>query len=136
MKLHEDANAFRVLINDIHEKTGYRLDVLEKDYYVVLMLEELAQKQEEGLPAYFKGGTALYKALHTTNRFSEDIDPSVDTRGYSRTQNDKRLEKATKKYTSLTRDAGQGATNRSEVIAVYSYKPVTDYDRDDVLQRF
>lgn len=54
MKLHEDANAFRVLINDIHEKTGYRLDVLEKDYYVVLMLEELAQKQEEGLPAYFK----------------------------------------------------------------------------------
>lgn len=136
MKLHEDVNAFRVLINDIHEKTGYRLDVLEKDYYVVLMLEELAQKQEEGLPAYFKGGTALYKALHTTNRFSEDIDLSVDTRGCSRTQNDKRLEKATKKYTSLTRDAGQGVTNRSEVIAVYSYKPVTDYDRDDVLQRF
>lgn len=136
MKLHEDVNAFRVLINDIHEKTGYRLDVLEKDYYVVLMLEELAQKQGEGLPAYFKGGTALYKALHTTNRFSEDIDLSVDTRGCSRTQNDKRLEKATKKYTSLTRDAGQGVTNRSEVIAVYSYKPVTDYDRDDVLQRF
>ena len=33
MKLHEDINAFRVLINDIHERTGYRLDVLEKDYY-------------------------------------------------------------------------------------------------------
>lgn len=31
MKLHEDVNAFRVLINDIHERTGYRLDVLEKD---------------------------------------------------------------------------------------------------------
>lgn len=44
MKLHEDTNAFRVLINDIHEKTGYRLDVLEKDYYVVLILEELATK--------------------------------------------------------------------------------------------
>ena len=92
MKLHEDVNAFRVLINDIHERTGYRLDVLEKDYYVVLMLEELAKLQDEGLPAYFKGGTALYKALHTTNRFSEDIDLSVDTRNCSRTQNDKRLE--------------------------------------------
>lgn len=136
MKLHEDVNAFRVLINDIHDRTGYRLDVLEKDYYVVLMLEELAKKQEEGLPAYFKGGTALYKALHTTNRFSEDIDLSVDTRGCSRTQNDKRLEKATKKYTSLKRDAGQGVTNRSEIIAVYSYEPVTDYDREDALQRF
>lgn len=136
MKLHEDVNAFRVLINDIHERTGYRLDVLEKDYYVVLMLEELAKKQEEGLPAYFKGGTALYKALHTTNRFSEDIDLSVDTRECSRTQNDKRLENATKKYTSLERDASQGITNRSEVIAVYSYIPVTDYDREDALQRF
>lgn len=136
MKLHEDVNAFRVLINDIHERTGYRLDVLEKDYYVVLMLEELAKLQDEGLPAYFKGGTALYKALHTTNRFSEDIDLSVDTRDCSRTQNDKRLEKATKKYTSLERENGEGFTKRSEVVSVYSYKPVMDYDRDDVLQRF
>lgn len=31
MKLHEDVNAFRVLINDIHERTGYRLDVLEEE---------------------------------------------------------------------------------------------------------
>lgn len=136
MKLHEDVNAFRVLINDIHERTGYRLDVLEKDYYVVLMLEELAKLQDEGLPAYFKGGTALYKALHTTNRFSEDIDLSVDTRDCSRTQNDKRLEKATKKYTSLERESGEGFTNRSEVVSVYSYKPVMDYDMDDILQRF
>ena len=133
MKLHEDVNAFRVLINDIHERTGYRLDVLEKDYYVVLMLEELAKLQDEGLPAYFKGGTALYKALHTTNRFSEDIDLSVDTRNCSRTQNDKRLEKATKKYTSLERESGEGFINRSEVVSVYSYKPVMDYDKDDVL---
>ena len=83
MKLHEDRNAFRVLLESIHERTGYRTDVLEKDYYVVLILKELAALQAEGLPAYFKGGTALYKALKTTNRFSEDIDLSVDTRGCS-----------------------------------------------------
>lgn len=93
MRLHEDINAFRVLIDDIQKRTGYRSDVLEKDYYVVLILEELAGLQAEGLPAYFKGGTALYKALHTTNRFSE-------------------------------------------VISVYSYVPITVYDKDDVLQRF
>lgn len=85
MKLHKDIDAFKVLLNEIHEKTGYRLDVLEKYYYVVLILKELSIKQSEGLPAYFKGGTALYKALHTTNRFSEDIDISVETRGCSRT---------------------------------------------------
>ena len=107
MKLHQDINAFRVLLEQIHERTGYRTDVLEKDYYVVLMLRELAEKQKAGLPAYFKGGTALYKALKTTNRFSEDIDLSVDTRGCSRSQNDRRLELAAKKYAALDRDALQ-----------------------------
>lgn len=136
MNLHLDPNAFQVLLNDIHEKTGYRLDVLEKDYYVVLLLKELAEMQGEGLKAYFKGGTALYKALRTTNRFSEDIDLSVDTRDLSRTQNDKQLEKATKKYTSLERLPAEGKTNRSEVIAVYGYSPLTQYDKDDALQRF
>lgn len=136
MKLHLDKDAFGVLLEDIHSKTGYRTDVLEKDYYVVLILNELAAMQKDGLPAYFKGGTALYKALKTTNRFSEDIDLSVDTRGCSRTQSDKRLERATKKYVSLPRDPAQGRTNRSEVIAVYTYDPATVYDRTDALQRF
>ena len=67
MKLHLDRNAFGVLLEDIHSRTGYRTDVLEKDYYVVLILSELAEMQKNGLPAYFKGGTALYKALKTTN---------------------------------------------------------------------
>lgn len=134
MKLHLDKNAFGVLIEQIQDKTGYRADVLEKDYYVVLILEELAALQKEGLPAYFKGGTALYKALKSTNRFSEDIDLSVETRGCSRTQNDKRLEKATKKYTSLKRVPSEGRTNRSEVISVYTYEPITAYDVNDSLQ--
>ena len=98
MKLHLDKDAFGVLLEDIHSRTGYRTDVLEKDYYVVLILSELAEMQKDGLPAYFKGGTALYKALKTTNRFSEDIDLSVDTRNCSRSQSVKRLERATKKY--------------------------------------
>ena len=52
MRLHEDINAFRVLLNDIHERTGYRLDVLEKDYYVVLMLEELRFPFQRGIFPY------------------------------------------------------------------------------------
>lgn len=136
MILHNDQDAFRVLLETIHNETGYRKDVLEKDYYVVLLLEELSKLQRDGLPAYFKGGTALYKALKTTNRFSEDIDLSVDTRNCTRTRSDKLLEKATKKYVSLERDASKGVTHRSEVIAVYNYNPVTIIDENDALQRF
>lgn len=136
MKLHQDKGAFLALLKDIHSKTGHRQDVLEKDYYVVLLLKELAEMQQSGLPAYFKGGTALYKALKTINRFSEDIDLSVETRDCNRSQNDKRLEKAAKKYSSMLRDPSQGRTNRSEVVSMYTYEPVTPYDQDDALQRF
>lgn len=137
MRLHLDQAAFRVLTETIHIRTGYREDVLEKDYYVTLILKELAEKQADGLPAYFKGGTALYKALKTTNRFSEDIDLSVDVRdAASRTQSDKRLAQAAKQYKCLARDAFAGRTNRSEIIAVYSYDPIAAYDAQDALQRF
>lgn len=135
MKLHLEQDAFDVFIEKIHNRSSYRSDVLEKDYYVVLILEELAKFQtEENLPAYFKGGTALYKALKMTNRFSEDIDLSVDTRGMTRSQNDKMLSNAAKKYTVLPKDSG--ITHRSEIISTYIYNPITNYDTDDSLQRF
>jgi len=51
LTLHEDINAFRVLLENIHDRTGYRLDVLEKDYYVTLLLKQLADKQINGLKA-------------------------------------------------------------------------------------
>ena len=80
MKLHLDRSAFGVLLDAVHLQSGIREDVLEKDYYVTLVLKELSVKQQEGLPAYFKGGTALYKALKMINRFSEDIDLILDWR--------------------------------------------------------
>lgn len=78
MKLHLDKNSFEALIFDIEKREGIRADILEKDYYVTLMLHELAQNQREW-KAYFKGGTALYKALRSINRFSEDRKGSITT---------------------------------------------------------
>lgn len=51
MNLHDDREAFRQIIELISQQTGYRQDVVEKDYYVVLLLSELAELQSEGLPA-------------------------------------------------------------------------------------
>ncbi len=64
------------LILEINNRTKIRNEILEKDYYVCLVLKELARKQNE-LKAYFKGGTAVYKILNQMNRFSEDIDLTV-----------------------------------------------------------
>ena len=136
MNLHKEKDRFIDVLETIGKRTGLRLDVLEKDYYVVLMLNELAQRQKAGLPAYFKGGSALYKLLENAKRFSEDIDLSVDTRGCSGAQNKKRLNLATKGYASMVRDEGAGRINKSEVITYYTYDPVVEYDKDDTLDRF
>ena len=50
MRLHADKDAFRVLIEEIHNRTKQRKDVLEKDYYVVLILEELLNLLRVTLP--------------------------------------------------------------------------------------
>ena len=91
MKLHEDKFAFLNIINLIHEASSIRADILEKDYYVTLLLRELAGKQVT-LPAYFKGGTALYKAQKSIRRFSEDIDLTVCIDNCSNSQAKKRLD--------------------------------------------
>ena len=102
MRLHEDREAFLTLLNLIHDQTNIRLDILEKDYYVTLLLAELAHKQKN-LPVYFKGGTALYKALKSIRRFSEDIDLTVCIEGCTNSQAKRRLELASKGYTCLQR---------------------------------
>jgi len=70
MKLHQDREAFGDLLSNISRRTDIRSDILEKDYYLTLLLWELAARQDT-LPAYFKGGTALYKAIGRMKRFSE-----------------------------------------------------------------
>lgn len=137
MNLHKDRDAFQALLSTISEKTGIREDIIEKDYYLTLLLSELASWQAE-LPAYFKGGTALYKAIGSLKRFSEDIDLTVEVQDCSKSQGKKRLETATNGYTSLTRtsDKTREINTKGSIASVYEYQPVTKIDADDVLQRF
>lgn len=78
MKLHLDSDAFRVLIEQVSENTGYRQDVIEKDYYVSMLLQELAQFQREGLPAYFKGAQLCIRRCTVSGVFQKtSIYPSM-----------------------------------------------------------
>ena len=137
MMLHEDRYSFLAILNQIHDASGVRLDILEKDYYVSLLLRELAEKQKV-LPAYFKGGTALYKAQKSIRRFSEDIDLTVSVENCSNSQAKKRLEMATKKYTSLPRtaDTEMEEDRKGSITTVYDYEPAVPVDEIDPLQRF
>ncbi len=135
MKLHLDKPAFEFLIDEIVKKHNVRRDVLEKDYYVSLLLHELSQFQDQGF-AYFKGGTALYKALRSVRRFSEDIDLTVYVEDcHTPSQAKKRLENATVKYKSMAK--GDTLENiRGSITCEYLYESMYELDFSDALQRF
>ena len=84
MQLHKDKRNFRTILDYVANITGLNETILEKDYYVTVFLRQLAELQNNGYKAYFKGGTALYKALKTVGRFSEDIDLTVNIEGLAK----------------------------------------------------
>jgi len=64
----------------VHEASA-RLDVLpvivEKDFWVCWMLQQIFQSSPAGTHLVFKGGTSLSKVFGAIKRFSEDIDLSI-----------------------------------------------------------
>ncbi|MCL1875852.1 MAG: nucleotidyl transferase AbiEii/AbiGii toxin family protein [Synergistaceae bacterium] len=137
MKLHKDPDGFIALLHIVSENTGIRLDVLEKDYYISLILKELSEWQNS-LPVYFKGGTALYKALGSIRRFSEDIDLTVCIDDCSNSEAKRRLEKAANGYHSLQRTSSKGmeSNRKGSITSVYDYESVLSTFVPDPLQRF
>ena len=135
MKLHKSKENMELLISNISERTGVREDVLEKDYYVTLLLKELSEKENQNY-AYFKGGTALYKALKSIRRFSEDIDLTVYVEDvFSASQEQKRLKKAVKDFKSLEFKE-KSLDKRATIEVSYKYNPIFVPDINDTLQRF
>lgn len=47
MNLHENKDAFRLILKKLAKNFGGSSDVIEKDYYVTLILYELSQKQQK-----------------------------------------------------------------------------------------
>lgn len=123
MRLHLDRENFKAIINKISLENNIDEDILEKDYYVCCILKQLSYMQND-LKAYFKGGTALYKIIDTMNRFSEDIDLTVEELEQSNRQNKIRLKKSALSYnvqglTLIDRDI-----HEKNITGVYEYNTV------------
>ena len=71
MYLHKDREMFKDMVEQTAEQSGRTPIVVEKDYYVTLILKLLSEQLDL---CVFKGGTSLSKGYHVINRFSEDID--------------------------------------------------------------
>lgn len=74
MKLHEYPDEFKMLIPIVAEYMHLPESAIERDYYIVLLLKNLADS-EFAEQCVFKGGTSLSKCYSSSiERFSENID--------------------------------------------------------------
>lgn len=108
MKLHNNEQAFISLIRLASDY--YRIDsaLVEKDYFVTLLLKDLAKRVPNLL---FKGGTSLSKCYKIIDRFSEDIDLTLDEN--HQTQGQKRQMKA--ELVESCNTLGLSLTNLEEI---------------------
>ena len=74
--LHNNREQFEDAIQLAYEQTGIMAQAIEKDYYVTMLLHLLSEKMPY---IVFKGGTSLSKCYKVIQRFSEDIDLTIDT---------------------------------------------------------
>jgi hypothetical protein len=78
MLLHTNKEVFKEIITAtaVNSK-GLQNHQVEKDYFVSLFLKELS-KLENDVDIVFKGGTSLSKCYNVIDRFSEDIDLTIN----------------------------------------------------------
>lgn len=72
--LHNNTELFEQAVLRTSEHMGIDAGIIEKDYFVTLMLQEISSRVPD---IVFKGGTSLSKCHKIINRFSEDFDISL-----------------------------------------------------------
>lgn len=76
MKLQHDIKLFSDTLRAASQHLDIKLEFVEKDYWITLVLSCLAKSKyvEESV---FKGGTSLSKGYNLIERFSEDVDIAI-----------------------------------------------------------
>ncbi len=117
----EYRHEWKEIIETVAREIGRNEQMVEKDTIQSMFLYELAQSE---LPFVFKGGTSLSKAYDLIDRFSEDIDLSMNRRP---TQSER--VKSKELIISIAENLGLILTNSEEIKSRYDYnKYVFKYD--------
>ncbi len=121
MKLHEYQTEFKDLISIVAADKHLPEDAIERDYYIVMLLKNLADS-EYADKCVFKGGTSLSKCYPgSIERFSEDIDLTYLGMDESDKVCDKTIKKIEKVMTvgAETEKINDERSNRSKSMYVW-----------------
>ena len=117
----DNYNEWKEIIETVAREIGRSEQMVEKDTIQSMFLLGLSKSE---LPFVFKGGTALSKVYNLIDRFSEDIDLSMNRKP---TQAEKTLSKDT--IISISKELGLRLTNANDIMSRYDYnKYIFEYD--------
>ena len=85
--IHNDKDKFSKLVDRIASQTGFYAPLMEKDYYLTILLSRINELSENLI---FKGGTCLNKIYYVYYRLSEDLDFSMRLPDYTTTRGNRR----------------------------------------------
>jgi len=109
----------RTIFRNNAQDMGVHEAIIEKDYWVCLVLDHLFSKSQYRKHLAFKGGTCLSKCFNIINRLSEDIDLILDWRLLSYRYNEPWEERS-----KIKQDAFNKAINaKAEVFIVEQFLP-------------
>lgn len=98
MNLCDDKTIFQQAILQASQKLNIHPAIIEKDFYVTQMLQQLVSKDPDFI---FKGGTSLSKCYKVIDRFSEDIDLNYDSHNTHLSQGLRR------RFSKLIKESGE-----------------------------
>jgi predicted nucleotidyltransferase component of viral defense system len=123
--IHENREEFIKTLERASRKKGFLLPLMEKDYYLTLILSRVHELSEDLI---FKGGTCLNKVYYAYYRLSEDIDFSMRLPQYEATRGQRRkciqpvkdrIEKFVEQFGMRIDDAGNPGRNESKQYVYY-----------------
>ena len=86
--IHKNKDEFVKTLERAAKKKGFLVPLLEKDYYLTLILSRVHELAED---IVFKGGTCLNKIYYTYYRLSEDLDFSMRLPRYETTRAERKI---------------------------------------------
>ena len=123
--IHENREEFIKALERVSRKKGFLLALIEKDYYLTLILSRTYELSEDII---FKGETCLNKVYYIYYRLSEDLDFSMKLPQYEATRGQRReciqpvkdrVEKFVEQFGMRVDDAGNPGRNESKQYVYY-----------------
>lgn len=134
MNLHTEPKLFSDTLRAASQFLSIKLEFVEKDYWITLILSRLASSKYLPLTV-FKGGTSLSKGYQLINRFSEDIDIAVlDVENKSGNEIKKLLRSVEKEITRDLREITiEGLTSKGSKFrkSVFGYNSIDQFNANN-----